>query len=140
MDSRFQIFGAKITPDIRSGFLRIVTGPETILPDMSGGPTDFREDCLKPYNSKSRTPGITLTPFQHYTHDCSLAAQNNSPPNPSQTLLLYPTRSLLKSAPNTSNSNSQRAGQRLGRWDPNVLRDETSNKPTRSVLGKRCTW
>ena len=44
MDSRFQIFGAKTTPDIRSGFLGIVTGPETILPDMSGGPTDFRED------------------------------------------------------------------------------------------------
>ena len=47
MDSRFQIFGAKITPDIRSGFLRILTGPETILPDMSGGPTDFREDCYQ---------------------------------------------------------------------------------------------
>ena len=45
MDSRFQIFGAKTTPDIRSGFLGIVIGPETILPDMSGGPTDFREDC-----------------------------------------------------------------------------------------------
>ena len=44
MDSRFQIFGAKTTPDIRSGFLGIVIGPETILPDMSGGPTDFRED------------------------------------------------------------------------------------------------
>ena len=42
MDSRFQIFGAKTTPDIRSGFLGIVIGPETILPDMSGGPTDFR--------------------------------------------------------------------------------------------------
>ena len=46
MDSRFQIFGAKTTPDIRSGFLGIVIGPETILPDMSGGQTDFREDCL----------------------------------------------------------------------------------------------
>ena len=45
MDSRFQIFGAKTTPDIRSGFLGIVIGPETILPDMFGGPTDFREDC-----------------------------------------------------------------------------------------------
>ena len=44
MDSRFQSFGAKTTPDIRSGFLGIVTGPEPILPDMSGGPTDFRED------------------------------------------------------------------------------------------------
>ena len=44
MDSRFQIFGAKTTLDIRSGFLGIVIGPETILPDMSGGPTDFRED------------------------------------------------------------------------------------------------
>ena len=29
MDSRFQIFGAKTTPDIRSGFLGIVIGPET---------------------------------------------------------------------------------------------------------------
>ena len=48
MDSRFQIFGAKTTPDIRSGFLGIVIGPETILPDMSGGPTDFREDCCMP--------------------------------------------------------------------------------------------
>ena len=43
MDWHFQIFGAKTTPDIRSGFLGIVTGPETILPDMSVGPTDFRE-------------------------------------------------------------------------------------------------
>ena len=48
MDSRFQIFGAKTTPDIRSGFLGIVIGPETILPDMSGGPTDLREDCIRP--------------------------------------------------------------------------------------------
>ena len=44
MDSRFQIFGAKTTSDIWSRFLGIVIGPETILPDMSGGPTDFRED------------------------------------------------------------------------------------------------
>ena len=50
MDSRFQIFGAKTTPDIRSGFLGIVIGPETILPDMSGGPTDFREDCINVSN------------------------------------------------------------------------------------------
>ena len=34
----------KITSDIRSGFLELVTGPETILPDMSGSPTDFCED------------------------------------------------------------------------------------------------
>ena len=47
MDSRFQIFGAKTTPDIRSGFLGIVIGPATILKDMSGGPTDFREDWKK---------------------------------------------------------------------------------------------
>ena len=48
MDSRFQIFGAKTTPDIRSGLLGIVIGPETISPDMSGGPTDFREDwCIQ---------------------------------------------------------------------------------------------
>ena len=44
MDSRFQIFGAKTIPDIRSGFLGIVIGPAIILPDMSGGSTDFRED------------------------------------------------------------------------------------------------
>ena len=48
MDSRFQIFGAKTTPDIWSGFLGNVIGPETILPDMSGGPTDFREDWIMP--------------------------------------------------------------------------------------------
>ena len=50
MESRFQIFGAKTTPDIRSGFLGIVIGPETILPDMSGSPTDFREDCMRGHN------------------------------------------------------------------------------------------
>ena len=33
--------GAEITPGIRSGFMGIFTGPETISLGMSGGPTDL---------------------------------------------------------------------------------------------------
>ena len=60
MDSSFQIFGAKTTLDIRSGFLGIVTGPETILPDMSGGPTDFRGDCQGGHSELEEVAAFSL--------------------------------------------------------------------------------
>ena len=64
MDSRFQIFGAKTTPDIRSWFLEIVIGPETILPDISGGPTDFREGWYDDWTSSFLVRSLQLIFFQ----------------------------------------------------------------------------